>query len=175
MDQIIIEGVRCFSNRLSAPLKPITLLIGENSTGKTTFLALSRIAWDICQGPLLVDFNEEPFLLGAYHQIASYRGGRSGRAKYFMIGAEMSISSHIKKNLPFSLEGPVTITSCFSSEEGQPRLKEWTLSVNSFRVELKMGGGKEVPLATITTPSTTVKVSEKHFEEIFGRGSSVTT
>src|SRR5262249_41143617 len=59
------------------------------SSGKSTFLALVRLAWDLCQGSSPLDLNEEPFLLGAYDQIASSRRGPGGRSQQFCIGAEV--------------------------------------------------------------------------------------
>jgi len=75
MDRIFFEGIRCFATRQEVPLAPLTVLVGENSTGKSTVLALVRLAWDLAnqRSP---DFNEEPFLLGAFEQIASRVGGR---------------------------------------------------------------------------------------------------
>ena len=93
MNQIIFEGLRCFHDLHTCPIKPITLLVGENSTGKTTFLALTRIAWDIIYGDSNKDlFNEEPFLLGSYDQIASFRGGRAGRIRTFTVGIQFDIN-----------------------------------------------------------------------------------
>src|SRR6266581_331960 len=89
MHRLFFENVRCFFTPQSAPLCPMTLLVGENNSGKSTFLALVRLAWDLCQGVPPLDFNEEPFLLGAYDQIASFRRGRGGRAQQFCIGAEV--------------------------------------------------------------------------------------
>src|SRR5438132_10801779 len=89
MHRLFFENVRCFFTPQSAPLCPMTLLVGENSSGKSTFLALVRLAWDLCQGISPLDLNEEPFLLGAYDQIASSRRGRSGRSQQFCIGAEV--------------------------------------------------------------------------------------
>ena len=91
VDRISIENVRCFHDRQTAHLRPITFLVGENSSGKTTFLALARIANDLSRWRQNFDFNEEPFLLGSYDQIATFRGGRGGRANDFRIGAEFSI------------------------------------------------------------------------------------
>ena len=42
MDQITLKKFRCFRERQTARLAPLTLLLGENSTGKTSFLALIR-------------------------------------------------------------------------------------------------------------------------------------
>ena len=57
------------------PLRPLTLLIGENSTGKTAFLAAVRIASDISYSGHTIDFNERPFQLGSFNEIAHYKGG----------------------------------------------------------------------------------------------------
>jgi hypothetical protein len=159
MDQIIIEGVRCFHNRQSVPLRPVTLLVGENSSGKTTFLAVTRIAWSLRRGDPLIDFNEEPFLLGAYDQIASYRGGPAGRAKSFTIGAEISIASR----LPFrsaSKDHPqipqvdaITLIGHFTRKEAQPRLEEWMLEAGPFKIENKYQENEKSSQTIITTPS----------------------
>ncbi len=42
MDQITIKNFRCFRDKQTARLAPLTLLVGENSTGKTSFMALIR-------------------------------------------------------------------------------------------------------------------------------------
>ena len=47
MDQITLENFRCFREKQTARLAPLTLLVGENSTGKTSFLALIRALWDV--------------------------------------------------------------------------------------------------------------------------------
>ena len=72
------EGIRCFSAPQDAIVRPVTLLVGENSSGKSTFLALYQIASSIASGlHQELPFNEPPFLLGAYDQIASYRDRKS--------------------------------------------------------------------------------------------------
>lgn len=155
MDQIIIEGVRCFHHRQAVPLRPITLLVGENSSGKTTFLALTRIAWSLRRGDPLIDFNEEPFLLGAYDQIASYRGGKAGRAKSFTVGAQISIPSPAsgKDNLRIPDTDAITLTGHFTRKEAQPRLAEWRLEAGPFKIENKYLENEKSPHAVITTPS----------------------
>ena len=43
MDRITLQNYRCFGGEeQSARLAPLTLLVGPNSTGKTSFLALIR-------------------------------------------------------------------------------------------------------------------------------------
>lgn len=63
MDSLIIQGFRCFGHRVEVPLRPLTLLVGENSTGKSTFLGAVRLAWDLADGTRL-NFREAPFDFG---------------------------------------------------------------------------------------------------------------
>lgn len=83
MDRITVENYRCFRERQSARLAPLTLLVGENSTGKTSFLALIRALWDVAFRDSIPDFQEAPYDLGTFQDIAHYRGGRGGRADSF--------------------------------------------------------------------------------------------
>jgi hypothetical protein len=102
------EGIRCFSTPQDVPLRPLTLLVGENSSGKTTFLALGRIAHEISQGEVRhLPFNKPPFLLGAYDQIVSKRKGRTLRDRF-----ALTISP---ENNPSQ-----SLTAEFISRNGQP-------------------------------------------------------
>jgi hypothetical protein len=107
MDRVFFEGIRCFATRQEVPLAPLTVLVGENSSGKSTAMALIRLAWDVLHAEE-PDFNEEPFLLGAYDQIASFQGEAS-RLPTFTIGWTTEVG---------------TATGYFISDRGQPRLKE---------------------------------------------------
>jgi predicted ATPase len=108
--KLLFEGIRCFASPQEVPVAPLTLLVGENSSGKTTFLALNRIAWDIAakgnECSALV-FNEDPFHLGAFAQIVN----RTGEDKFTI---EMLVERE-------GLE-PRLIRSIWRDNEGQPYL-----------------------------------------------------
>ena len=91
MNEVTIANYRCFRGKQRAPLAPLTLLIGENSTGKTSFLAMIRALWDVAFGDRLPDFKEEPYDLGGFDEIAHYRGGRGGRATEFEAEARFCV------------------------------------------------------------------------------------
>jgi predicted ATP-binding protein involved in virulence len=55
------------------PIKPLTLLVGENSTGKSAFIASIAALSDATRFPLNPGFNSPPFELGSYETIASRR------------------------------------------------------------------------------------------------------
>lgn len=84
MHTITIENFRCFREKQTARLAPLTLLVGENSTGKTSFLALLRALDDLSHGAM-PDFKRPPYDLGSFEEIVHYRGGRGGRAEAFSV------------------------------------------------------------------------------------------
>ena len=86
MDEITLKNFRCFREEQTARLAPLTLLVGENSTGKTSFLAMIRALWDVAYRRTDPDFKEEPYDLGSFDEIAHHRGGRGGRADTFEAG-----------------------------------------------------------------------------------------
>ena len=98
MDSITLQNYRCFgSEEQTARLAPLTLLVGPNSTGKTSFLALIRALWDVAFREVVPNFREEPFDLGSFGEIVHYSGGRQRQADSFIAGFEYcppSISSN---------------------------------------------------------------------------------
>lgn len=156
MYNVIIKNVRCFSEEQFVPVKPITILIGENSSGKSTFLAATRIAWDLLQGKQNLDFNEEPFTLGLYDQIASYRGGKAGRAKGFTIGIHAEIEKSRKDQNGLV---NVTVKGNFVSEGGKPVLSNWEFISEEYQAEITFESQKRLKVL-LTTPSGKYDIDE---------------
>ncbi len=90
MDKITLRNFRCFREEQNARLAPLTLLVGENSSGKTSFLAMLRALWNVAYQQIVPDFKEEPYDLGSFDEIAHHRGGRGGRADTFEAGFEIT-------------------------------------------------------------------------------------
>ena len=96
--ELILEDVRCFQGKQRGQLRPITVLVGENSTGKSTFLAcfsvihqmMGRFDRSFDDSP---DFNQEPFSMGSFRDIVRSRRGPSGRIDEFKIGIRPDQSS----------------------------------------------------------------------------------
>ena len=97
MDQITLKNFRCFREEQTARLAPLTLLVGENSTGKTSFMAMIRALWDVCFKFRVPDFKEEPYDLGSFDEIAHHRGGRGGRAATFEAGFDFTVKDRMVK------------------------------------------------------------------------------
>ena len=86
MNEIRLKNFRCFREEQRVRLAPLTLLVGENSTGKTSFMAMVRILSDMAYRSMNPDFKEDPYDLGSFDEIAHHRGGRGGRADTFEAG-----------------------------------------------------------------------------------------
>ena len=68
MDEITVENFRCFRDRQTARLAPLTLLVGENSIGKTSFMALARALWEIrFTDEIVPNFKKDPYDLGSFY------------------------------------------------------------------------------------------------------------
>ena len=100
MNEIRLKNFRCFRDEQTARLAPLTLLVGENSTGKTSFMALIRALMDAASFRT-PDFKESPYDLGSFDEIAHHRGARGGRANEF----EAGFSAKPRKRDPVSRFG----------------------------------------------------------------------
>jgi hypothetical protein len=139
------QGIRCFPTKQDAVIRPLTLLVGENSSGKSTFLALCNSANSIILAIVTeTSFNDPPFLLGAYDQIASL--GRGGQAESFSIA--------------FVVEGHGKIEAKFVPIAGQPALERWTLCTGDSSLVVEPEGHSSI--AHLTWKS---KHQERTFSE----------
>ena len=66
--QFTMEEVRCFSERQTLEIRPLTFLVGENSTGKTTTLACFHVLANYLRGDG-ADFNSNPYSMGTFKDI----------------------------------------------------------------------------------------------------------
>lgn len=105
IQKFILSDVRCFQGRQEFNIRPLTFLMGENSTGKSTVLgciqALGRYLNDLREYRG-IDFNREPYEMGAFSDIARKTGGRGGRNNSFHIGFEFEIG--IRETMEVLLE-----------------------------------------------------------------------
>ena len=92
----IIKNVRCFAGEQRVPIRPLTLLVGENSAGKTTFMACLYAALNHLVPSRKniagngVNFNTLPFSLGSFRDIARRQVGGKTAADEFGVGLVVS-------------------------------------------------------------------------------------
>ena len=67
---LIIKDVRCFAGAQKFAIRPITFLVGKNSTGKSTALGCLQMLHNSIYLPKVgLDFNAEPYLMGTFSDI----------------------------------------------------------------------------------------------------------
>lgn len=101
--EISLENFRCFRTKQVARLAPITLLMGENSSGKTSFMAMLRALWDTVYHNRMPDFKEEPFDLGSFDEIVHHNGTAGGPSDWFR--AELRDDQDLEASVIFRQEG----------------------------------------------------------------------
>jgi energy-coupling factor transporter ATP-binding protein EcfA2 len=145
--RIDLRNVRSFCSPQSVPLLPLTLLVGENSTGKTTFLSMLAHLHQTEFPSIRPDFNIPPFDLGTYDSIATFKGGSYGRAVSFSIGFVETV-----KNTERS------VTATYESHKGQPQLKHLEAASESGEVFIDLN--KESYASHVVVKSKTGQSAE---------------
>ena len=114
---LALTDVRCFAQTQRTELPRITVLVGENSTGKSTFLGCTRIIAHLSDLVDLSDrnsFDDPPFSMGDFKTIA-----RSG-ASTFAIEATFESHRYDRVRVVYD-QGP----------KGEPRERELELSLSA--------------------------------------------
>ena len=155
-DSFSLENVRCFKNLQTGKLRPITLLIGENSTGKSSFLGcfyiLNRIFLERYTPTNTPDFNIEPFLMGSFKNIVRPRRGSADKTKIFTFEvkyANISNDIPLRLRIDFKEQGsqPIVHSITISNEKG-----DW------IRFQIKNDG-----ITEISIPGQSVKLGRPLF------------
>ncbi len=69
LDRFLIEDVRCFAGPQDVRIRPLTFLVGENSTGKTTVLGCMQALADYMWSHSEISFNRHPYEMGSFREI----------------------------------------------------------------------------------------------------------
>lgn len=146
-------------------IAPLTVLVGENSTGKTSFLAATRIIADVASGNFRPDFNEQPFLLGSYDQIAYVRKGPHGRSKSFDLSLTVTVPAKsampadrlLQRELPLGTAEPngrnVELQVRFHEMGSHPEILELSVATASHRLSATFLDAFRVSKLEIMTPA----------------------
>ena len=103
MDSVTLKNYRCFREEQTARLAPLTLLVGENSTGKTSFLAILRALWEVAVNEAVPDFRRPPYDLGASSEIVYNDSSRTEQPDTFHAGFRDSGSTNSNEVVSFDV------------------------------------------------------------------------
>ena len=143
MDSVTLKNYRCFREEQTARLAPLTLLVGENSTGKTSFLAILRALWDGAFHPGIPDFREYPFDLGAFEDIVHNLGSVDKNLPQSFEAGFLRRLSQLDSNL-------VSFSATFKEIDGVPVPVNRKFGNKEFEVEVGIEEGEQ--MLTFTTP-----------------------
>lgn len=154
MEKITLKNYRCFRDEQSARLAPLTLLVGENSTGKTSFLALIRALWDVAFAEATPDFQELPYNLGSFRETAHNRGGRSKPVKTFTAGFEDTAAGNesFSFHAAFEERAANPFPTIRRIDGAEVWLEARDLSNGQYQVQCGESEGKDYPLADVELP-----------------------
>ena len=143
--EIRLRDFRCFGEPQTARLAPLTLLVGENSTGKTSFLAAVRAICDVAFRQREPDFREPPFDLGSFPEIVHTRGGREKAADAFEIGVKGLGAEPRPLDCSATFRSGMAAAPCLSegqAADGSLWLKWWPKGNDGFA--FKFGADDEI-------------------------------
>lgn len=84
--KLILRDVRCLQGVREIDIRPLTFLVGENSTGKSTTLGCLQILGDFFRGDVNgIDFNSNPYQMGAFADIVTRPNPKNDS---FLLGIE---------------------------------------------------------------------------------------
>lgn len=126
---ILLENVRTFAGKHRFPIGRLTILTGENSAGKSTLLGMMAGLSDQNLFPFDPPFDATPYALGSYDTIATYKGGRYGRAKTFGVGFEIEASGAAPARRVYAQ---------YESDNGRVALLDFEAVVGDQKVYLKV-------------------------------------
>lgn len=98
---ITVRDYRCFAGSQTARLAPLTLLVGDNSTGKTSLMAMLRAMLEAAYTDRVPDFKEPPYDLGSFAEIA-YKGGARGNPPD-EFGATLEVVAKAKSGMAYTV------------------------------------------------------------------------
>ena len=101
INKFFLRDVRCFGGEHEFDIRPLTFLIGENSTGKSTILGCFQVLGNLSifkvRLETQIDFNFEPYQMGTFTDIARRS---TPKIEDFQLGIEYGIT---KKRAQLSL------------------------------------------------------------------------
>ena len=85
-------------------LAPLTILVGENSTGKTSFMALVRIIWFILKRHRTKNFDDSIFPLGGFTEISFRLKKKKNQELKFTVKVQLKVPQFLRESTSIFLE-----------------------------------------------------------------------
>lgn len=98
IEKFHLSDVRCFAGKSEFNIRPLTFLVGENSTGKSTVLACMQALRDSLSSheSFYVDFNTDPYQMGSFSEIVRKS---TTEKRIFSLGLQLSGSKNRSESI----------------------------------------------------------------------------
>ena len=158
INKFLLKDVRCFKGTKEFNIRPLTFLVGENSTGKSTVLGCFQAMLEyltesanFSRSKSSIDFNLPPFQMGSFENIARRS---SPKNREFELGFEFIPKRDTASKFEF------LITFGEQANSANPRIK---------KIHFVFGDG-EIIFPDVTTKKnekTEIKIEERNSKKIF--------
>ena len=157
---ISIKNVRCFKGEQELKIRPITFLIGENSTGKTSALCSIHNILKLLtinrnhptSEPGTLNFNEYPYSMGSYNEIVRKSNNKNEEFE-FSISFDDSTIKKLLVKCKESNDGNIPIISkvIYYFDDGEIIITQKSSKVKKIKITKRLQSNKVI--FTITLPT----------------------
>ena len=132
MHTLKISNYRCFYQEQTARLAPLTILVGENSTGKSSLLEVFRLIWSTATMTGNISYNSAEFPPGAFDDIISRSAKISQNNPKYTASIDYSSSVDSETNDEYSFK------ATFKNYKQRSRISNITIANISKNVSLHL-------------------------------------
>ena len=144
VQEIRLSNFRCFRAEQSVRMTPLTFLVGENSTGKTSFLAAMSVISDFIENRRISVFSSHvdfryPYDLGAFSDMVHHPSEQDDYTPSFEIGINLSEVQSLgsQRSTPRERGRTVNLAITFGENSvGMPYPIKLLFEVNGYSFEL---------------------------------------
>lgn len=140
--KLSLTDFRAFASTGALEVRPLTFLVGENSSGKTSFLAALSYIWRFQERMLSASFNLPPFDLGTFDEIVHRVRGRT-RPDTFKLEIENHISIDPRRSPLYFTRGEIERSSglanlclTFTSNVGDAVIRNLELTYGDYSLQV---------------------------------------
>jgi predicted ATPase len=142
--KLSLTDFRAFASTGALEIRPLTFLVGENSSGKTSFLAALSYIWRLQERMLSASFNMPPFDLGTFDEIVHRARGRT-KPETFSLEFEDSITVDPRRSPVYIARGTIEKSSgiaklrlTFSDNVGDAAISELKLNYDEYCLQISV-------------------------------------
>ena len=148
MHTLKISNYRCFYQEQTARLAPLTILVGENSTGKSSLLEIFRLIWSTATMTGNISYNSAEFPPGMFDDMISRSAQINQNNPKYTASIDYSSSVDSETNDEYSFK------ATFQNHKQRSRISNITIANISKSVSLHLDAIEdEIITISVKTPS----------------------